>query len=653
MILIPSPKSKWTLILGFILYLAILKLSDTRGLTEGSALRALNDSLDQEARNFLVSTRASKQHFATARLQNHLNCDNSLRSPRYMGQRELSNASCGSYSFPFEALPDASTRICDHLAGKRIAFVGPLTTYHLHNIWLETLEEHEGHSLYCPGPEYCIFHHICFPGRNASTHMDGRKQKFPTNQELQETRSAVLQYTLSTTLVSQRDKLHDVYTRPIVDPLTGVRTRNYYWLRKAQKAHILVLSQGPVPAPAWSYSKYFRSTSYAYLDSVLCPWRPKALAHELVAHALNATLVAFLPALKEALQDIQGDTQIQKSLIIWHGHWALDPQCTGSGLPKYIPRFPQFWTSDQDLVDPWSFYYNIQGLIIREDAPSVGEYIGHYIAKRINDFGPTPERPFVLGLPTGSSPIPTYQVLIKLVKEGKLSFKNVVTFNMDEYVGLPQEHPESYHSFMFRELFSQIDIPPTNVHILNGNAKDLVAECKEYEEKIKALGGVELFLGGIGEDGHIAFNEPGSSLQSRTRIKTLAYGTILANARFFDNDIAAVPHMALTVGVQTVLDSKEVVIVVTGQRKALALSKAIDEDATLGTRYNLAGVTGLSDKFTTDLFFAELRVKTVKYFKSIEKVQEEVDAMQRSNSKADDSDDDDVAKEDSGICVAS
>ncbi|KAI0661386.1 hypothetical protein C8Q70DRAFT_1043968 [Cubamyces menziesii] len=272
-------------------------------------------------------------------------------------------------------------------------------------------------------------------------------------------------------------------------------------------------------------------------------------------------------------------------------------------------------------------------LIIRDDASAVGEYIGNYIAKRINDFKPTPEKPFVLGLPTGSSPIPTYKHLIKLVKEGKLSFKNVVTFNMDEYVGLPEEHPESYHTFMFREFFSHIDIPPSQVNILNGNAKDLIGECNAYEAKIKSYGGIELFLGGIGEDGHIAFNEPGSSLASRTRIKTLAYDTILANARFFNNDIAAVPRMALTVGVATVLDSREVVVVVTGQRKALALSKAIEEGVnhlwTLSALQLHPWALIVVDEDAT----AELHVKTVKYFKSIERVQDEVEAMHEALRK--------------------
>lgn len=264
-------------------------------------------------------------------------------------------------------------------------------------------------------------------------------------------------------------------------------------------------------------------------------------------------------------------------------------------------------------------------LIIRDDPAAVGEYIAEYIRKRIIKFAPTAEKPFVLGLPTGSSPIPTYKALIRMVKEGQLSFKNVVTFNMDEYVGLPQDHSESYHTFMFREFFSHIDVDPANVHILNGNATDLIEECRNYEAEIKRFGGIELFLGGIGEDGHIAFNEPGSSLASRTRIKTLAYDTILANARFFNNDIDAVPRMALTVGVATVLDSREVVVVVSGQRKALALSKAIEEGVnhlwTLSALQNHPWALIVADEDAT----AELHVKTVKYFKSIERVQDEVE----------------------------
>jgi glucosamine-6-phosphate deaminase len=147
---------------------------------------------------------------------------------------------------------------------------------------------------------------------------------------------------------------------------------------------------------------------------------------------------------------------------------------------------------------------------------------------------------------------------------------------MDEYVGLPREHPESYHSFMWTNLFQHVDVDPKNVHILDGNALNLTAECAAYEARIVAAGGIELFLGGVGSDGHIAFNEPGSSLASRTRVKSLAYDTMLANARFFGGDMTAVPRMALTVGVQTIMEAREVVIIATGTSKALAIQQAVE-----------------------------------------------------------------------------
>ena len=134
---------------------------------------------------------------------------------------------------------------------------------------------------------------------------------------------------------------------------------------------------------------------------------------------------------------------------------------------------------------------------------------------------------------TGSTPIPMYKHFVEYYKEGSLSFKHVRTFNMDEYVGIPMSHPESYHTFMFENLFAHIDIHPENVNILNGETEDLELECDNYEEKIRSSGGIDLFIGGIGPDGHIAFNEPGSSLASRTRVKTLAVETIEANRRFF------------------------------------------------------------------------------------------------------------------------
>ena len=158
--------------------------------------------------------------------------------------------------------------------------------------------------------------------------------------------------------------------------------------------------------------------------------------------------------------------------------------------------------------------------------------------------------------------------LVMACKEGRVSFKNVVTFNMDEYVGLPESHPQSYHTFMAEHLFNHIDCPKENIHILNGNAEDLEAECRHYEEMIREAGGIDLFLGGIGPDGHIAFNEPGSSLRSRTRVKTLTSDTRIANSRFFDNDPEKVPAHALTVGVGTVMDAREVLILANGHHKA-------------------------------------------------------------------------------------
>jgi glucosamine-6-phosphate deaminase len=215
-------------------------------------------------------------------------------------------------------------------------------------------------------------------------------------------------------------------------------------------------------------------------------------------------------------------------------------------------------------------------VIIRENGDSASSYAAKYIINRINAFAPTPEKPFVLGLPTGSSPEIIYKYLVQAHKAGEVSFANVVTFNMDEYVGLPEEHPESYHSFMYKHFFAHVDIDPAHVNILNGNAPDLAAECAAYEQKIAQAGGIDLFLGGIGPDGHIAFNEPGSSLRSRTRVKTLAEDTIRANSRFFGGDLSQVPKQALTVGVQTVMDAREVLVIVLGANKAVALAKTIE-----------------------------------------------------------------------------
>lgn len=258
-------------------------------------------------------------------------------------------------------------------------------------------------------------------------------------------------------------------------------------------------------------------------------------------------------------------------------------------------------------------------LIIKQDYQSISQWAADYVVARINAAKPTAEHPFVLGLPTGSSPLGMYKALIEANKAGKVSFQHVVTFNMDEYIGLPDGHPESYHSFMWNNFFSHIDIKKENVHILNGNAADPLKECADYEEAIKAAGGIDLFLGGIGPDGHIAFNEPGSSLSSRTRIKTLTTDTIIANSRFFEGDVNKVPKTAMTVGVGTVMDAREVLILVNGHSKARALQQAVE-----GAVNQMWTITALQLHphgiiVADEAACAELKVGTYNYFKDIER----------------------------------
>lgn len=258
-------------------------------------------------------------------------------------------------------------------------------------------------------------------------------------------------------------------------------------------------------------------------------------------------------------------------------------------------------------------------LIIKPDYSGISQWAADYVVARINAANPTEQHPFVLGLPTGSSPLGMYKALIEANKAGRVSFQNVVTFNMDEYIGLPEGHPESYHSFMWNNFFSHIDIKKENVHILNGNAPDPLEECAAYEEAIKNAGGIDLFLGGIGPDGHIAFNEPGSSLTSRTRVKTLTTDTIIANSRFFDGDVNKVPKTAMTVGVGTVMDAREVLILVNGHAKARALQQAVE-----GAISQMWTITALQMHphgiiVADEAACAELKVGTYNYFKDIER----------------------------------
>ena len=218
-------------------------------------------------------------------------------------------------------------------------------------------------------------------------------------------------------------------------------------------------------------------------------------------------------------------------------------------------------------------------LIPLTTAEQVGKWAARHIVNRINAFKPTADRPFVLGLPTGGTPMTTYKALVEMHKAGQVSFKHVVTFNMDEYVGLPKEHPESYYSFMHRNFFDHVDIPAENINLLNGNAPDIDAECRQYEEKIRSYGKIHLFMGGVGNDGHIAFNEPASSLASRTRIKTLTHDTRVANSRFFDK-IEDVPTKAISMGIANILAAKSIVLFAYGESKAQAIKGTVEGERT-------------------------------------------------------------------------
>lgn len=258
-------------------------------------------------------------------------------------------------------------------------------------------------------------------------------------------------------------------------------------------------------------------------------------------------------------------------------------------------------------------------VVIKDTNKCAGQWAARYIVERILAHQAKTDKPFVLGLPTGSTPLSTYEELIALYKAGKVSFKNVVTFNMDEYVGLPEDHPESYHSFMWNNFFNHVDINPANVNILDGNAENPEFECAEYEERIRQAGGIDLFLGGVGENGHLAFNEPFTSAQSRTHVQTLTDDTILVNSRFFDYDINKVPKQAMSVGIATVLDAREVLILALGTKKADAVKHCVEGSVTHVWPISNLQTHQKGILVCDELAASELKVSTYKYFKDIER----------------------------------
>lgn len=257
-------------------------------------------------------------------------------------------------------------------------------------------------------------------------------------------------------------------------------------------------------------------------------------------------------------------------------------------------------------------------VILLDTDDHVAQWVAHYIVRCINLFVPTSKNPFVLGLPSGGTPIKTYKKLIEMYRSGQVSFKYVVIFTIDEYLYLSCDNSQSYCVFIYKNFINHIDILHENFNFLRGNVDDIHDECKKYEKKIKLLGGIRLFIGGVGSNGHLAFNEPGSSLVSRTRIKNLSKETRLSNARFFNNNINSVPKFALTIGVATLLESQEIIIIATGINKALAVQAAIEGSINHMWTISCLQFHQKSILVCDELSTVELKVKTVKYFRELE-----------------------------------
>ncbi|MBN1590702.1 MAG: glucosamine-6-phosphate deaminase [Pirellulales bacterium] len=213
-------------------------------------------------------------------------------------------------------------------------------------------------------------------------------------------------------------------------------------------------------------------------------------------------------------------------------------------------------------------------IIVRDNADQMSRSAATVVARVLNS-----KPNAVLGLATGSTPLGLYKELIRMHKDEGLDFSQVTTFNLDEYVGLTKKHPQSYHYFMHENLFKHINIPTQNIYIPSGTTDNYEAFCEWYEDQIERCGGIDLQILGIGSDGHIAFNEPTSSLGSRTRIKTLAKQTIDDNARFFDS-AEEVPIYAITMGVGTILEARKLLLLANGRAKAAAVAAAVEGPVT-------------------------------------------------------------------------
>lgn len=257
-------------------------------------------------------------------------------------------------------------------------------------------------------------------------------------------------------------------------------------------------------------------------------------------------------------------------------------------------------------------------VIIKQSYDEMSEWAAKYIAYSIKKHRPTPKRPFVLGIPSGSTPLKMFELLAQMYKKGEISFENVIFFAMGEYIGVGAGDEHGFQYFLWDKFLKYVNVKKEHTHFLDGLTTNYAKECANYEKAIKDCGGVDLFVGGVGEDGHIAFNEPYSSLASRTRAKLLTPSTIKANSRFFDNDESKVPPLVLTIGIETMMEAKEVMILASGKQKALALHHAVEGSLTHVWPISVLQKHPHGIIVCDDAAAGEISVGVAEYFKDIE-----------------------------------
>lgn len=258
-------------------------------------------------------------------------------------------------------------------------------------------------------------------------------------------------------------------------------------------------------------------------------------------------------------------------------------------------------------------------VIIKDNYDEMSRWAADYVLYRIKKHKPSPKKPFVLGIPSGSTPLGMFKILASYYKNGLVSFENVIFFSMGEYIGIGAGDPHGFQYFLWDNFLKYINVKKGHAHFLNGLTTNYAKECSDYEKKIHDYGGVNLFIGGVGEDGHIAFNEPYSSLRSRTRAKLLTPSTIKANSRFFDHDIKKVPPLVLTIGIETMMEAQEVMILASGVHKSQAIKHAIEGGITHVWPVSILQQHPHGIIACDSAVAQSLAPETIKYFQEIEK----------------------------------